>query len=108
MTMSTPSLPTYNRIVLRHPVISLLIMLLIVMGFATQLGKITLDASADSLLLQGDPSLEYFREIGREYSSEDYVLITWQPKSGLLEPESLEPMGRMAGSYESCRVCPPS
>lgn len=96
MTMFVPSLPTYNAVVLRHPVISLLIMLLVVMGFSTQLGKIELDASADSLLLQGDPSLEYFREIGREYSSEDYVLITWQPKSGLLDPESLEPMGRMA------------
>lgn len=94
--MSTPSLLTYDRLVLRHPIIALLIMLLIVVGFATQLGKINLDASADSLLLQGDPSLEYFREIGREYSSEDYVLITWQPKSNLLAPESLEPMGMMA------------
>ena len=96
MTMFTPSLPTYDAVVLRHPVISLMMMLLIVMGFATQLGKINLDASADSLLLQGDPSLEYFREIGREYGSEDAVLITWQPKVGLLEPESLEPMARMA------------
>ena len=96
MTMFTPSLPTYDATVLRHPVISLMMMLLIVMGFATQLGKINLDASADSLLLQGDPSLEYFREIGREYGSEDAVLITWQPKVGLLEPESLEPMARMA------------
>lgn len=94
--MSTPTLQTYDRVVLRHPVIWLLVMLLIVAGFATQLGKITLDASADSLLLQGDPSLEYFREISREYNSEDFVLITWQSKSDLLAPESLAPMGRMA------------
>ncbi len=44
--MSTPSLLTYDRIVLRNPVISLLIMLLIVAGFATQLVKITLAAAA--------------------------------------------------------------
>ncbi len=94
--MSTPSLQAYDRIVLRHPIVWLLLMLFIVAGFATQLEKITLDASADSLLLQGDPSLEYFREIGREYNSEDFVLITWQPKSDLLAPESLAPMGRMA------------
>ncbi len=94
--MSTTSLRIYDRLVLKHPVLSLLLMLLLVAGFATQLGKIKLDASADSLLLQGDPALEFFRKISREYDSEDFLLITWQPRTALLAPESLEPMGRMA------------
>jgi predicted RND superfamily exporter protein len=86
----------YDRLVLRNPALCLLFVFLLVCGFATQLEKIKLDASADSLLLQGDPSLELFREIGREYSSEEFLLITWQPYSHLLAPESLEPLGRMA------------
>jgi len=94
MTTSSPSV--YDRLVLKRPGISLLIMLMFVCGFATQLGKIKLDASADSLLLQGDPSLEFYRELSREYSSEEFLLITWQPRTALLAPESLEPMGRMA------------
>jgi len=101
--MSTRTLSVYDRLILKRPGISLLLLLLFVCGFATQLGKIKLDASADSLLLQGDPSLEFYREVSREYSSEEFLLITWQPKSALLSPESLEPMGRMA---EELRVLP--
>ena len=86
----------YDRLVLSRPALSLLFVLVLVGGFATGLDKIKLDASADSLLLQGDPSLELFREISREYSSEEFLLITWQPHAHLLAPESLEPLGRMA------------
>jgi len=101
--MSTSALSAYDQLVLRRPGISLLLILVLVCGFASQLGKIKLDASADSLLLQGDPSLEFYREISREYSSEDFLLITWQPRTALLAPESLQPLGRMV---EELRVLP--
>jgi predicted RND superfamily exporter protein len=86
----------YDRLVLRHPWWVLLLVGLAVAGFATQLGKIKLDASADSLMLQGDPSLEFYREISAEYSSEDFLLLTWQPPGPLLGDESLQPLRRMA------------
>ncbi len=86
----------YDRLVLARPGLSLALMLALVCGFATQLDKIKLDASADSLLLQGDPALEFFREISREYSSEEFLLITWAPHADLLAPQSLEPLARMA------------
>jgi len=87
---------TYDRLVLRHPWWVLLLVGLAVAGFATQLDKIKLDASADSLMLQGDPSLEFYREISAEYSSEDFLLLTWQPPGPLLGDESLLPLRRMA------------
>ncbi len=87
---------TYDRLVLRHPWWVLLLVALTVAGFASQLGKIKLDASADSLMLQGDPSLEFYREISAEYSSEDFLLLTWQPPGPLLGDESLQPLRRMA------------
>jgi hypothetical protein len=87
---------TYDRLVLRHPWWVLLLVALVVAGFASQLGKIKLDASADSLMLQGDPSLEFYRDISAEYSSEDFLLLTWQPPGPLLGDESLLPLRRMA------------
>ena len=77
--MSNTFLSAYDRLVLSRPLVSLFLVLLLVGGFASQTGKIKLDASADSLLLQGDTSLDLFREISREYSSEEFLLITWQP-----------------------------
>jgi predicted RND superfamily exporter protein len=89
-------LSAYDRLVLRHPWLALGLVVLLVAGFATQLEKIKLDASADSLMLQGDPSLEFYREISAEYSSEEFLLITWQPHAPLLSDESLDPLRRMA------------
>jgi predicted RND superfamily exporter protein len=51
----------YEQLVLRAPWLSLFMVALLVAGFATQIPKIKLDASADSLMLQGDPSLEIYQ-----------------------------------------------
>lgn len=61
----------------------------------SQLGKIRLDASSDSLLLQGDPDLAFFRESSRHYASGEFLLLTWRPTADLLAPESLEPLAEM-------------
>ncbi len=91
----------YDALVLRRPWLSLLLVALVVGTFATQIGKIKLDASADSLMLQGDPALEYYREVSRDYSAEDFVLITWKPYAPLLSPASLEPLREMAGELRT-------
>ena len=87
---------SYETLVLRRPWLSLLAVVLLLLASASQLHKIKLDASADSLMLQGDPALDFYREVGSEYSSEDFLLITWQPEGPLLAPASLEPLREMA------------
>ena len=58
--------------------------------------KTTLDASADSLLLQGDPSLADFRDVSERYGAAEFLLLTWQPENELLSDESLVPLALMA------------
>ncbi len=99
--MSSPLLTFYDTLVLRRPWLSLLLVALLTAAMATQLDKIKIDASADSLMLQGDPSLDFYREITREYATEDFLLITWQPDAPLLSPQSLQPLHEMA---EALRV----
>ncbi|MEP6360320.1 MAG: MMPL family transporter [Halioglobus sp.] len=94
--MSQLLMNSYERLVLRHPFIALTLVALLVAVSALQLPKVKLDASADSLLLQGDPALEFFRQVGKEYGSEDFLLITWQPDAPLLSDESLLPLREMA------------
>ena len=94
--MSRPLLALYERLVLRHPRVVLLLLALVTAAAVTQLGKLRIDASADSLLLQGDPSLEFFREVAERYSAEDYLVLTWQPEAPLFADASLLPLKRMA------------
>ncbi|MCB1687139.1 MAG: MMPL family transporter [Halioglobus sp.] len=99
--MSSPLLAFYDTLVLRRPWLSLLLVALLTAAMATQLDKIKIDASADSLMLQGDPSLDFYREVTKEYATEDFLLITWQPNAPLLSPESLQPLHEMS---EALRV----
>lgn len=85
----------YDGAVLRRPRMVVIVLALLTGLAATQLGKIRLDASADSLLLQGDPALDFFREVGRRYSSEEFLVITWQPEAPLLSDASLKPLASM-------------
>ena len=94
--MNSLWLSLYDVLVLRRPWLSLLLVALLTAAMATQLGKIKLDASADSLMLQGDPSLEFYRQVTSEYATEDFLLITWQPYAPMLSPQSLQPLQAMA------------
>jgi predicted RND superfamily exporter protein len=94
--MKARLMSVYDALVLRHPWLALLLVALLLVAAATQVEKIKLDASADSLMLQGDPSLDFYREVTTRFSTEDFLLITWQPAGPLLSPESLQPLGKMA------------
>ncbi|MBA6413081.1 MMPL family transporter [Parahaliea sp. F7430] len=94
--MSHSLMNLFERAVLKRPVLSLVIVAVLLLAAGSQLSKIKLDASADSLMLQGDPALDFFREVSSEYSAEDFLLITWQPEAALLSDASLDPLKRMA------------
>ena len=59
----------------------ILILLILVLSFSVYNAKnFQLDASADSLLLENDPDLNYLRSVNERYSSEDFFVITYSPK----------------------------
>lgn len=86
----------YRRWVIDQPAAILLLIGLVVAASLVQIPKTTLDASADSLLLQGDPSLADFRDVSDRFGSAEFLLLTWQPSSDLLSAESLEPLSALA------------
>lgn len=64
--------------------------LLVVGIMATQIPNFKLDASADSLVLEGDQDLKYFREISRRYQTEDFLLVTFAPNGDLFSDPVLQ------------------
>ena len=67
---------------------------------ASQLDKVRLDASSDSLLLQGDPDLAFFQEATDRYESYEFLILTWEPDSPLLSDESLSGLASMVADLE--------
>ncbi|MDP7418346.1 MAG: hypothetical protein QF483_00520, partial [Gammaproteobacteria bacterium] len=65
--------------------------ILVVVGFfAAFVPQFHLDASGDSLLLENDEDLRYYRSIRARYGSGDYLVITYTPEQDLFSVASLE------------------
>ena len=79
----------YNQWVLEKPKVWLGIIALVMLGFGFTVTNFKLDASSDSLVLENDEDLRYYRSVSKAYGTDDFLVITWTPKTGLLSDESL-------------------
>lgn len=93
--MSAMLLSVYQRVILRNAFWVLAILLALVGWLGSYIPTLQLDASADALVLEGDESLAYYREISKRYGSEDFLLVTYQPKGDLFAPEQLQTLGEI-------------
>lgn len=79
----------YNQWVLEKPRVWLGIIALVMLGFGFTVTNFKLDASSDSLVLENDEDLRYYRKVNKAYGTDDFLVITWTPKTDLLSDESL-------------------
>jgi len=93
--MSTFFLSLYNKIILARPLISLLVVLSLIFFFATQIPKFKLDASAESLVLENDTDLRYYRQISERYGTSDILVLTYSPQKDLFSKNSLATLARL-------------
>ena len=69
-------------------VISLLLVLSVVFGYLST--KLSIDASAETLLLEHDPDLKAYRQIAKRYDSPGLLVVAFTPKDDLFSPKNLE------------------
>ena len=91
--MTSALLNFYDKAVLRHPLASMLGVFILTIAMALGLPNFKLDASADSLTLEHDDDLNFFREVVQRYGSDNYLIVTFSPKNGdLFDDTNLETM----------------
>lgn len=91
----------YSEVILKRPLLFAVLMLALVAVFGMHATNYKVDASADTLVLEGDKDLEFFREISRRYKSEDFLIIAYQPAKGLLEDETLNAISSLVGELQA-------
>ena len=79
----------YKKIVIDFSKVTLLFLLILVIFSLYQSKNFNLDASSDALLLEGDPDLEYLREVNETYGSKDFLVLTYSPVSSFVEKETI-------------------
>ena len=70
----------YHRFVLERPLVTLVVAIFVIGYFLLYVDDFELDASADSLILENDASLKYYRSIREKYGSDDFLIVTYSPK----------------------------
>ena len=80
----------YDRVILSHPWlwIAFIAVMVAIAGFQARHFK--LDASADSLILEHDEALRYYRDIYKRYGSDDFLIITYTPVDALWSTDSFK------------------
>jgi len=74
----------YTNLVFGKPILVLLLLFAVAAVFSYQAQYFRLDASADSLLLEGDVDLEYSRFINNRFGVRDSVIVAYTPLQGEL------------------------
>ena len=72
----------YKKLI-SFPKLILLGLVVILLGSIYFSKNFKLDASADTLLLENDPDLKYLREVNKRYGSEEFFILTYEPKASI-------------------------
>tara|TARA_B110000483_G_scaffold89368_1_gene110337 strand:+ start:268 stop:3051 length:2784 start_codon:yes stop_codon:yes gene_type:complete len=99
--MSNRLLALYEKSILLHPVASIAFVILVAITMGFGLPNFKLDASADSLTLENDTALAYYRESLQKYGSSDFLVVTYTPYAGdLFDDKSLQTLDEMHKELE--------
>jgi len=86
----------YDRLIFPHPVIILAGFGLLLAIAAIKFGEFRLDASAESLVLENDRSLEQYRQVNRRFTtSDDFLIVTYTPEGELFSEDGLARLGAL-------------
>ena len=84
------TLDIFIRTILKNSILSLFILFVLLLGLSPGISNFQLDASSDSLVLENDPDLKTYREMGNLFSDSDFLIVTLRPNDGIFNIKSLE------------------
>ena len=73
-----------------NPFITILVILTFLGFFSYNIQYFELDASSDSLLLEDDEDLRYYRNIKARYGDDEFLVVTISPKNDLFDEDTID------------------
>ncbi|WP_045855726.1 efflux RND transporter permease subunit [Teredinibacter purpureus] len=91
----------YIATITRFPKVTLLLLAVVLIGASVALPNFKLDASSDSLTLENDTDLEFYRDVIKAYGSGDFLVVTFRPQAPLFTDPSLAVLAKLRGELAS-------
>ena len=79
----------YQNNIIEKPKLIFFLLILALISFGYYSKDFRLDASSDTLLIDGDPDLKYLREVTERYGSKDFLVLTYSPKADMTSESSI-------------------
>jgi uncharacterized protein len=79
----------YQNTVLKNPKSIFVLLFVTLLSFSYFSKDFRLDASSDTLLIEGDPDLEYLKEVTERYGSKEFLVLTYTPNEGMVTQSSI-------------------
>ncbi|WP_440930709.1 efflux RND transporter permease subunit [Candidatus Pelagibacter sp.] len=79
----------YQNTILKNPKSIFIVLFLVLISFGYYSKDFRLDASSETLLIEGDPDLEYLREVTDRYGSKEFLVLTYTPNESMVSDASI-------------------
>ncbi len=79
----------YQNIILKNPKAILVLLIITILSFCYYTKDFRLDASSETLLIDGDPDLAYLKEVSERYGSREFLILTYTPNEGMVTDTSI-------------------
>jgi predicted RND superfamily exporter protein len=93
----------FDRLLLRHPILVLVCIFAAIGFLGYKAMNFKLDASAETLVLENDPSLRYMRQINSRYQQGDFLVLCYTPKGDLFSDATLAHLGRLRDELKALK-----
>ena len=101
--MPKQTLHTFASFISRKPVAVLSVVIGLLIISVLNIPNFKLEASSDSLVLENDEDLKFYREISNEYSTVDFLVVLFTPKKPLFDPETIKNVRTIADQLENLK-----
>ena len=79
----------YQNKILKNPKAIFTLLIITILSFGYYSKDFRLDASSETLLIEGDPDLAYLKEITERYGSKDFLILTYTPNEKMASNNSI-------------------
>ena len=80
----------YQKNIIEKPKLVFVVLLVFLVSFGFYSKNFKLDASSETLLIEGDPDLKYLNEITKRYGAREFLVLTYTPTEDMISPNSIK------------------
>ena len=79
----------YKKNIIKKPKTIFFLLICCLIFFSYNAKDFRLDASSETLLIEGDPDLKYLNEVNQRYGSREFLVLTYTPEEDITNDNSI-------------------